>query len=203
LSREGAINVLIVDDHPLIRSALKMSLYELDHVKIVGEVGDGRSAVKEAARLVPHVILMDLGLPGMDGLQASSMIKQELPQTRIIIFTSRDCAEDLSSALGAGAEGYCLKHASPKRLGCAIDSVVRGELWIDPELAETAARRKRSNTDGQTGHQQFSSLEANVLGLIGEGLEVSEIADQLKVTSPEVSAIMRNIIIRHSQELLS
>ena len=203
MSEEDAISVLIVDDHPLIRSALKMSLHHLSHIKIIGEVGDGHSAVKEAVRLVPHVILMDLGLPGMDGLQASLMIKQEVPQARIIIFTSRDCAEDLSSALGAGADGYCLKHASPKRLGCAIDSVTRGELWIDPELAETAARRKKGNVDKQSSHQQFSSIEVTVLGLIGEGLEVSEIAEQLQMPSQDVSAIMRNIIIRHSQELLS
>ncbi|MBU6455103.1 MAG: response regulator transcription factor [Cyanobacteria bacterium REEB67] len=203
MSAGSQVSVLIVDDQPIIRSALKMSLTELDHINIVGAVGDGRSAIKEAARLCPHVILMDVGLPGMDGIQASLTIKQELPDTRIIIFTSRDCADDISTALGAGADGYCLKHASTKRLACAIDSVIRGELWIDPELAETAVRRQKSTTDEQSKLEEFDSTETKILALIAAGMEVTEIAAELKMTSQAVSATLRQIIIRHSRDFLS
>ncbi len=190
------LTVLIVDDHPVLRAGLRISLEQLPRVKVIGEASDGLSATRETLRLHPDVVLMDVSMPGMDGIEAVWHIKRDSPRTRILMFTSIDSAEDVTSALGAGADGYCLKHASTTAIESAIDALSRGEVWIDPEIARNFGMLQaelHSNSDA------LSKTELRVIELIGQGMDNVSIAQRMQLDVQAVAGIMRHIIRRRGQ----
>ena len=130
------INVLLVEDHELYRMGLSMLLSKADGINLVAEAADGLEGVKKAREFNPQVILMDIGLPNMDGIEATQRIKEFLPETKILIFTSRDNEHDIFEAFKAGADGYIMKGASPEQTISAIKAVYEGVGWIDPAIAK-------------------------------------------------------------------
>ena len=196
---DNVLTVLIVDDHPMLRAGLRMTLDQLPCVKVIGEASDGKSATRETLRLLPDVVLMDVSMPGMDGIEAVWHIKKDSPRTRILMFTSIDSSQDITSALGAGADGYCLKHASTSNIEAAINAVSRGEVWIDPEIARNFGQHQAAlMTEGRES-DALSKTELRVIELIGQGMDNVSIAQRMQLDVQAVAGIMRHIIRRHTQ----
>lgn len=133
---ENEITVLVVDDDSLLRIGLVTLLENEAGWNVVGQAGDGEAACQLALRLKPRVVVMDLHMPGMNGIAATRRIKNELPNTKVVIVSASDDIEDIAEAMAAGMDGYCLKSTNGRGLLRAIRTVVSGNAWVDPELAE-------------------------------------------------------------------
>ena len=129
------INVLLIEDHELYRMGLSMLLDKAEEINLAAEAADGLDGIKKARELSPDVILMDIGLPNVDGIEATWRIKDFNPDVKILIFTSRDSENDVFEAFKAGADGYIMKGATPEQTISAIKSVYEGVGWIDPNIA--------------------------------------------------------------------
>ena len=199
------INVLLVEDHELYRMGLSMLLSKSEDINLVAEAADGIDGVKKAREYSPDVILMDIGLPNMDGIEATQRIKDFLPDTKILIFTSRDSEHDIFESFKAGADGYIMKGASPEQTITAIKAVNEGVGWIDPAIAKivfsslqnisrpssitsTELERKSKNSYGLT------ERELDVLALMVEGLSNPQIAEQLVITRATAKAHVHSIL---------
>src|SRR5438132_6590136 len=128
------ITALIVDDHEVVREGLRLSLSRAPHIRVVGEASDGQQAIDLAERRRPDVIIMDVRMPGMDGLDATKVLSEKLPEVSVLIFTAYSERSLLSRGLESGAKGYILKEAPHETLVRAIDKVANGESFIDPAL---------------------------------------------------------------------
>jgi DNA-binding NarL/FixJ family response regulator/tRNA A-37 threonylcarbamoyl transferase component Bud32 len=184
-------SVLLVEDNALIMAGLSYSLERLQCCQILGEVTDGEAAVRESERLHPDVVLMDVGLPGIDGIEATWRIKQSLPQTRVIMFTSYTTPKDITAALGAGADGYCLKDTPIEQIALAISTVMRGEIWLEPNIADVIVRL--GGSDDEQGIE-LSKNELQILELIKARVENSQIAKQLNISPEEVANVVQRLI---------
>ena len=198
------INVLLVEDHELYRMGLSMLLDKAEGINLIAEASDGLEGVRKARENSPQVILMDIGLPNMDGIEATQRIKEILPETKILIFTSRDSEHDIFESFKAGADGYIMKGASPEQTITAIKSVYEGVGWIDPAIAkvvfssigrsvstiaDTAAiSKKEKNSYGLT------ERELDVLSLMVDGLTNPQIADKLIITRATAKAHVHSIL---------
>ncbi len=198
------INVLLVEDHELYRMGLSMLLSKAEGINLTAEAADGLDGIKKARELSPDVILMDIGLPKIDGIEATQRIKEFNPDTRIIMFTARDSENDVFEAFKAGADGYIMKGATPEQTISAIKSVYEGIGWIDPNIAkmvfsnlqkpaakivsEPEVIKPRTNSYGLT------ERELDVLELIVEGLSNPQIAEKLVVSRATAKAHVHNIL---------
>lgn len=197
------INVLLVEDHELYRMGLSMLLSKSEGITLVAEASDGLDGIKKARELAPNVILMDIGLPNVDGIEATQRIKEFNPNVKILIFTSRDSENDVFEAFKAGADGYIMKGATPEQTISAIKSVYEGVGWIDPAIAKmvfsnlqkpssqivsTVEVKKSSNSYGLT------ERELDVLELMVEGLSNPQIADKLVITRATAKAHVHSIL---------
>ncbi|EWS82362.1 response regulator [Brachybacterium phenoliresistens] len=183
------IRVLLVDDQDLVRIGLRTLLETEDGFEVVGEAADGLAAVEEAARARPDVVLMDIRMPGIDGLEATRRIvaRPELAAVRVIVLTTFERDEYVFEALRAGASGFLLKDTPPPRLLEAIRTVVDGGALLAPSVTRTliaefvAEQRRPVSPHPQL--DQLTAREAEVVGLVAQGLTNQEIADRL-VLSP-------------------
>lgn len=198
------INVLLVEDHELYRMGLSMLLGKSDDINLVAEAADGTEGIKKARETEPDVILMDIGLPNIDGIEATWRIKEFMPNVKVLIFTSRDSENDVFEAFKAGADGYIMKGATPEQTITAIKSVYEGVGWIDPAIAKmvfsnlqrpdtsslavTDVNRKENNTYGLT------ERELDVLELMVEGLSNPQIADKLVISRATAKAHVHSIL---------
>jgi len=187
-------SLLIVEDHNLLRMGMRVALDKLSCCTIVGEADNGEKAVAEALRLKPDVILMDVGLPGIDGIEATWRIKKKLPHTKIVMFTAHSEPEDITAALGAGAEGYCIKETPVESVAAAIAAVTRGEFWIDPSIAEVVMRN--GNDSGNSQGVSLSDSEMEILALVRKGLDNDAIAVNIDRSTEKLARIMGDIISR-------
>ena len=199
------IRLLVVDDHPVVRQGLRTFLETRPDFEVVGEAGDGEAATSEAARLRPDVILMDLVMPGVGGLEAIGRIRSSQPEARILVLTSFASADQVLPALRAGAAGYLLKDAAPAEVEAAIRAVHRGEGLLDPAVTATVlAEVARPGAAGSTpaagaGDAAFASLtrrEREVLGLLGRGLTNAAIARELFVAEKTVKTHVSSILAK-------
>lgn len=196
------INVLLIEDHELYRMGLSMLLEKAEGINLIAEASDGVEGVRKARELTPNVILMDIGLPNMDGIEATNRIKDFLPETKILIFTSRESEHDVFESFKAGADGYIMKGASPEQTLAAIKAVNEGVGWIDPAIAQlvfssmqrpsetvvTKVSKKDRNTYGLTDR------ELDVLELMVEGLSNPQIAEKLVITKATTKAHVHSIL---------
>lgn len=198
--------VLIVEDHPMTLVGLKMLLEKSDSVQVVGEAANGLEAVSLASANQPEVILMDIGLPEMDGIEATQKIKQLHPGIRIIMLTSKDNEQDVFASLAAGADAYCMKGISIDSLSSAIDAVKEGTAWLDPAVARMVLGRFQGVTPSNdfitnNGPNEqaledcpLTSRELEVLKLIVDGLSNPEIAEKLTITKATAKAHVHSIL---------
>lgn len=199
------IQLLIAEDHELARYGLCMALEEKGNVTIVGEAENGAQAVQLAEEQKPELILMDIGMPVMDGINATRQIKERFPDIRIVMLTSHKDEEEVYAALAAGADAYCMKDIKIERLTQVIDMVMEGTLWIDPAIARlvlqalpgSAAEAKEASANPATRKRYNTELterELEVLKLIVAGKSNKEIATLLGVTTHTAKAHVCNII---------
>lgn len=207
------VRLLVVDDHPVVRQGLRTFLETRSDFEVVGEAGDGETAVAEAARLRPDVILMDLAMPGVDGLEAIGRIRVADPAARILVLTSFASADQVLPALRAGAAGYLLKDAAPAEVEAAIRAVHRGEGLLDPAVTATvlaevarptggpasspsAAAPASSGTATDPGFASLTAREREVLGLLGRGLTNAAMARELFVAEKTVKTHVSSILAK-------
>lgn len=199
------INVLLVEDHELYRMGLSMLLDKADGISLVAEAADGLEGIKKARELSPNVILMDIGLPNIDGIEATQRIKDFNPDVKILIFTSRDSENDVFEAFKAGADGYIMKGATPEQTISAIKSVYEGVGWIDPAIARlvfsnlqrpTAQDSSMSEPVKKSSNNSYglTERELDVLELMVEGLSNPQIADKLIITRATAKAHVHSIL---------
>lgn len=188
--------ILIVEDHTLMRMGLRQALVHSPFT-VVGEACDGEEALVLARRLLPDVVLMDLGLPVLSGIEVTRILKQEFPQTRVLALTSHEEDESVFGALAAGADGYCLKATTgtPGRLIAALGAIRDGAAWLDPAVADRVLRDLgRVSSTGVAS--PLSEREMEVLKHIAEGLSNQEIAEALYISAGTARIHVSNILAK-------
>lgn len=190
---DDRIRVLLVDDHSILRQGIRSLLEREPDVLVVGEAGDGEEAVAMAADLKPDVVLMDIGMPRMNGIEATRRIRTAHPDVKVLILSMHEDEEYVAPLMQAGAAGYVLKRSVASELKTALRAVHQGHTILHPEVARMAfhhrgAVEKREDYDGLT------EREIEVLKLVADGLTNQQIADQLFISIKTVQAHRANIM---------
>ena len=198
------INVLLVEDHELYRMGLAMLLGKAEDINLISEAADGIEGIKKAREYSPDVILMDIGLPNIDGIESTARIKEFLPEAKIIMLTSRNSEQDVLSAFAAGADGYVMKGATPEQTIIAIKAVNEGVGWIDPAIAKivfsnlgktsTDKQNIASNPSENKNKYGLTDRELDVLELMVDGLTNPQIAEKLIITRATAKAHVHSIL---------
>ena len=184
----GVVRVVIADDHPVVRSGIKGMLEPDPGFDVAGEASSGLEAVALALREHPDVVLMDLQMPGLDGASATTQIKAQLPQTKVLVLTTYATDADIVRAIDAGAVGYLLKDAPHEEIARAVRAAARGETTLAPAIAQRLMQRVRSPAG-----DALSTREIAVLQLAARGLSNSEIAKELFVSTTTAKAHLVHI----------
>jgi len=188
----------VADDHAMFRQGICALLKSHDDIEIIGEASDGKEAVEKAGQLTPHVVLMDIGMPGMGGLAAAEAIRKTYPQVGVLILTIHDREDYFFRALRAGASGYILKGAELEELVEAVQAVARGETYIFPSLMPKLVgdylHRVQSGETEPDELKRLTPREQEVLRLIGEGRTTNEIANALTLSPHTVRRHRDNIM---------
>lgn len=186
------IKVLVVDDHIVVRSGIEQVLSTTDDIEIVGLAPDGQRAVEMVQVLKPDVVLMDLSMPVMDGVEATRRIHALAPDTKVVVLTSFSDQARITDAMSAGAEGYLLKHADPAQIMDAIRSVVTGGVPLDPKAARVMLNSQRDMRPGDP----LSAREREVLVLLCKGMANKQIARHLGISERTVKAHLTHVFQR-------
>jgi DNA-binding NarL/FixJ family response regulator len=217
-SADQPISVLLADDHDILRDGLKAVLALAGDITVVGEARTGSEAVLETERLRPDVVLMDISMPELDGVEASRRIRQQTPDTRVLFLTMHEAEEYFFRALQAGAAGYVIKRTAAADLLAAVRAVARGESFLSPSMARALvndyAERGVRSTSGATDEQfstgdsysTLTSREREILKLVGEGNSNQEIASRLHLSIKTVqshrAAVMMKLGLRDVTHLV-
>lgn len=196
--------ILLVEDHVILRAALRDLLRAQPDFEVVGEAGDGAAAVRLAKRIRPRLVLMDVSLPGLDGVEATQAIKQACPTARVVAFTAHESPVVLNQMRRAGAAGYVLKDTPPKSLLAALRRVARGGVQFDPELL---ARAGGMDIPDLGPVPDLSARETEVLRLLARGYIAKEVAAELRVSIKSVETYKARLMVKlgvnNSAELIS
>ncbi|MCB8920315.1 MAG: response regulator transcription factor [Ardenticatenaceae bacterium] len=195
------IRILLVDDHAIVRKGLRALLTEIDDVEVVGEAADGEQAISQAAALQPDVILMDIVMPNMDGIEATQFITRRQPEARVLALTSFASDDKLFPAIKAGALGYLLKDSDPDDLIEAIRQVHRGEPSLHPRIARKLLHelgrplpQEQSSPQPQEAPDPLTAREVEVLRAVAKGLSNQQIADALSIAEVTVRTHVSHIL---------
>ncbi len=183
------ITCLIVDDHEVVREGIRISLSNASHIRIVGEASDGEAAVALAERRHPNVVIMDVRMPGMDGLEATRLVTEKAPESNVLIFTAYSERSLLSRGLESGAKGYILKEAPRETLVRAIEKVSRGETFVDPALMTAFL-------PGREGTEMLTQREREILQLLADGMSNADVAERLFISQETVKSHVRHILTK-------
>lgn len=192
------IRVLLVDDHELFRRGVKSLLSAEPDIEIIGEAHNGREAVEKAGELMPDLILMDVSMPDIDGLEATRRIKQTMPYVKILILTVSDLEQNLFEAIKAGAQGYLLKNVDPEHLLDAVRKAYNGEAAISGGLAAKILTEfaRRDTQPSHTGREALGAREKDVLRELSRGASNKEIAVALCISENTVRNHVKNILAK-------
>lgn len=197
------IKVLLVEDHTMTRLGLSVLLDQAEGITLIGEAEDGQKGVEMAKKLLPDVILMDIGLPVIDGIEATKLIREEGLNSRILMFTSRDSEEDVFASLSSGADGYVMKGIGGAQLQSAIRAVNEGTAWLDSAIAKLVLANvqkqekmmPKADTDiAKINAYGLTDRELDVLSLIVDGLTNVQIAEKLVIAKATAKAHVHSIL---------
>ena len=183
------ITVLIVDDHEVVREGLRLSLSRTPHIRVVGEAADGNAAIDLAERRKPNVVIMDVRMPGMDGLDATKELIEREPNTAVLIFTAYSERSLLARGLESGAKGYILKEAPHDTLVRAIEKVAGGDSFIDPALMPAFL-------SGKDREDMLTAREREILQLLADGMSNADVAQRLFISQETVKSHVRHILAK-------
>jgi len=189
--------VLIVDDHTLLRAGLRALLAQDPDIEIVGEAADGRDAVRAVGQLSPHLVLMDLTMPGMNGIEAVTEIKRRYPEVRILVMTLHKTEDFIHASLRAGADGYILKDATHEELRLAIRSVLQGKTYLSMDVSGKVVSGYLGGGKTRSGSSVFDTLthrEREILKLVAEGKSNKQIAEFLSLSVKTVEKHRSNLM---------
>ncbi|MGF1492786.1 MAG: response regulator [Microcoleaceae cyanobacterium] len=189
------MRILIIEDDPMMQLGLEQVLSEWEEIDLIGIAEDGYVGVERAIAEKPDLVLMDIGLPRMDGIAATEKIKSELPEIRVVMLTSHTDQTEVVAALSSGADAYCIKGASVERLHAAIQVASEGATYLDPKVAQIVVNHLRPPaTEDSEKVANLSQRELEVLKLIVEGMSNTEIAAQLFLSPNTIKTHVRGIM---------
>ena len=199
-AEDEVIRVLIADDQALFRRGLYVVLGTEENIEVVAEAEDGEQAITKAEEMAPDVVLMDVRMPRVNGIEAASRIRETLPSTKILMLTVSDEEDDLYEAIKAGANGYLLKEISVEEVASAIRAVVQGQSLISPSMASkllnefNSLARQAADRREQLPAPVLTARELEVLKLVARGMSNRDVADQLYISENTVKNHVRNIL---------
>lgn len=203
------IRVLLADDHTLFREGVKLLLENTEEVEVIGQAADGNEAVEKARLLQPDVVIMDITMPNMNGLEATRLIRREMPEVQVLILTMHGSDDYFFQTLQAGANGFVLKEAAGIDLQVAVKAVHQGGVFIYPSIAKGLVRdflERAISGEEQASYADLTSREKEILGLVGDGLTNQEIAERFSLTVNTVqthrSHIMDKLNLHSRAELM-
>lgn len=196
-----ALTLLIVDDDPMMRLGLTAALSQQTDFTVVGEATDGHQGIAQASALKPDIVLMDVGMPGVDGIEATQTLKAQFPDMRVVILTSHTDETEIIAALSSGADAYCIKGTDVEALANALRVAASGAAYLDPKIAQTVMQnlipaRHKVNSDRGTRSNGplLSDRERQVLHLIVEGLSNTEIGRKLYLSPNTIKTYVKGIM---------
>jgi NarL family two-component system response regulator LiaR len=189
-----AITVILVEDHALTRTGLRTALEATGDVRVLAEAGDGISAEPLILRERPQVAIVDIGLPGRDGVALTRAIKTEVPQTRVVILTMHELDDEVLAALSAGADAYCVKSSDASTVIDAVRIVAGGGAYFDPRIAHVVLRRLGAPSPQPSTDSPLTPRELDVLRLIADGIGNQEIGERLHIGLGTVKGHIRDIL---------
>jgi len=187
------ITVLLADDHEVVREGLRLALLRSSHIRVVGEASDGETAVQLVERRRPDIVVMDLRMPTMDGIEATEEILKRVPDAKVLIFTAYSERALLQRGLESGAKGYVLKEAPHETLLRAIEKVAAGDTFVDPSLIPSLAT-------GRDGQEILTAREREILQLLADGMSNAEVATRLFISQETVKSHVRHILAKLEAE---
>lgn len=193
------IRVLLADDHPLIRSGIATLLQSSKDIQIVGEAADGEEAIKRTGELRPDVVVIDLSMPKLSGIEATKILKRKFPEINVLVLTMHENEEYVFQILKSGASGYVLKSAGKEELSAAIRAASKGEKFFSPRISQLMAegyvrRVDKRNSGAESQDVPLTRREREVLSLVVKGLTNQQIADQLYISPRTVDTHRTNIM---------
>jgi DNA-binding NarL/FixJ family response regulator len=192
----NTIRILLADDHALVRAGLRALLERLQGIEIVGEADDGREAIRLVKERNPHIVLMDISMPGLNGLEAVMQVRNDFPEVNVIILSASANEEFVTQALRSGASGYMLKGASPSELEVAIKAVMVGETYLSPVVSKQVIRDYLGRVTHRSDlFELLTQRQREILQLIGEGHSTKDMAQLLDLSAKTVE--------RHRTELMN
>jgi len=200
------IRILVVDDHAVLRDGIRALLGLHDDIEVVGEASEGKEAVGKAQELMPDVVIMDIAMPGMDGLEATRRIKKKHPKMKVLVLSQHDNKEYILSVIKAGASGYVPKRALGSELVSAIRAVQEGDSFLYPSAAAALIEDYLQQTKDEDPYDQLTAREREIFKLIAEGHTSREIADMLFLSLRTVQGhrlkIMDKLNLHNRTELI-
>jgi DNA-binding NarL/FixJ family response regulator len=191
------IRILLCDDHLLIRASLKSLIGEFPGIEVVGEAGDGREALEHADKLRPNVVLMDIAMPGLNGLEATRRLVKDQPQMRVVMLSMHSDESHVLQALRAGASGYVLKGSAPRELEMAIEAVARGEIFLSPAISKHVIDVYLNRAEGQANSLDLlTPRQREILQLIAEGKSSKQIAQILEASVKTIESHRASLMER-------
>jgi DNA-binding NarL/FixJ family response regulator len=200
------IAVLLADDHPVVRDGVRCLLERQPDVRVVTAVGDGSAAIREAERLQPHVVVMDITMPGLNGIEATRVIADKMPGVAVIIFSMHSSPNIVRRAIKAGARGYVCKDAATEEVVRAVRAVADGKRYIGQGLAQNLLDVQEGPRDGDRTQEALTTAERNILKLVAEGKSNPEVAATIGLTPRTVETyrlrLMRKLGIENLPSLV-